>query len=263
MYFSPKEMVNAEPDNYEIAINDKVSLHAWRFKSKQPTAKAVVVQFHGNGENMTSHYVSTVWLINQGYDLFTFDYRGYGKSDGDPSQEGVYLDGLAALSKAWQLHQEQVTAGKSKTQFIVYGQSLGGAVAIRALADFKERENVTLAIVDSSFASYRGVAHKKLTQSWATWLLSPLAYVLVSDEYAPKNILSKNHTKLLVIHDLKDPIVPVECGQEFYELASGPKDFWSFDLGRHIGSFDPDMPANRNRLVKYLSAINSANSEHQ
>ena len=75
MYFDPQDTLKLEPDNYNIKINENVSLHAWRFKTKQPI-KGVVIQFHGNGENMTSHYVSTAWLINHGYDLVTFDYRG-------------------------------------------------------------------------------------------------------------------------------------------------------------------------------------------
>jgi len=95
----------------------------WYFPSQlSTTPKATIIQFHGNAQNFSAHYLSLAWLTKQEFNLFTFSYRGYGNSEGRPDQKGTYLDGLAALNQGWELHKK---SGAKK--FIVYGQSLGGS----------------------------------------------------------------------------------------------------------------------------------------
>ena len=121
------------------------------FSARKTPSKGVIVHFHGNGENMSSHYLFVYWLAAEGYDVFTFDYRGYGGSAGKKSLTGSIEDGAAALRVA------RGRAGASRERLIVLGQSLGGALALASL-DRDGGEGVRGVILDSTFASYRKVA---------------------------------------------------------------------------------------------------------
>jgi hypothetical protein len=202
---------------------------------------------------MSSHYLSLAWLVEQGYQLVAFDYRGYGKSEGDPSQKGTYFDALAALNLAWKFHQEN-----HAQHFIVFGQSLGGAIAARALQDFPQKDHVDLLVLDSTFTSYKSVARRKMASFWLTWPLSPLASLLVSDEYNAEDALKTNRSPVLIIHDKEDPVLPFSCAEDSYKLVTAKKDFWVLDQGAHIGAFiDPHSPY-RLKLVEFLDQLGDA-----
>jgi hypothetical protein len=237
----------------EIAFQslDGTQLYGWYFPAPQgATLQGTVIQFHGNAQNMSSHYLTLAWLAEQGYELFVFDYRGYGKSQGNPSQKGTYEDALAALDQAWKLHHE-----KGKKKLIVVGQSLGGAIAMRALADFPHRSDVSLIVLDSTFMSYTSIAHKKLSSFWLTWPLSPLAGILISNEYSAEKALKANSIPVLVIADRRDPVVPFSCSEEFYPEITAKKDFWILDEGHHVGSLVRHESEYRARFLKLLDQL--------
>jgi len=237
IYFPP-EKNNFLHKSLFFDSKDGTRLSAWWFppqrsgKALTQGPKGTIVQFHGNAQNISSHYASLIWLPHEGYNLFTVDYRGYGMSEGSPNQKGVHEDALAALTQAYKLHKES----KAQT-FVVYGQSLGGAISLRALADFQEREQVDLVVMDSTFDSYQRVARRKLQSNWITWLFAPLAYLLVSDEYAPEDTLDQMDNRLLVVHAKEDPIVGFENGQDIYDSYPGPKELWTLDTPSHIATF--------------------------
>ncbi len=248
---------------YPLVASDETELDSWFFAARRRDPKnaiaypperplGTVIQFHGNAENMSSHYISLAWLVDYGFNLFTFDYRGYGKSQGSPDQRGTYLDALAALDRAWELHQ----ASGARPNFIVYGQSLGGAIAMRAVADFKHRSEVNWIVMDSTFSSYRQIAREKMSSFWLTWPLQWLSGVLVSDEYSAEESLHRNCIPLLVVHDLQDPAVPFDLGQKIYDedgedAKNCPKTFWTLDTGYHIGVFT--NPVYRVRFVRQVT----------
>lgn len=249
MYYPP-ERAGFNPREVWFASGDGTRLHGWLFPAlgigaRRP--KGTVIQFHGNAENISSHYASLVWLTRQGYDLFTFDYRGYGKSEGEASPEGVYKDSLSALDVGYEAHRARRTG-----KFIVYGQSLGGAIAMRAMKDFRFAGETRLVVMDSTFLSYDTVARQTLAKFWLTWLFSPLGPLLVSDKYAPEQVVGTLKTPLLVIHDRRDPVVKFENGREIVDKYAGQKEFWELDQGRHIAIFSE--PAGRERFVRYLDS---------
>ncbi len=248
----PPEKLGLKKNEITFPSKDGTKLIAWILEPAVGPVKGTILQFHGNGENISSHYTLLAWLVRKGYRIFTFDYRGYGGSEGDPAPKGVYEDGLTALNEAWRRYGP---SAKPKEKFILFGQSLGGAIAMRVLDDFKDRDSIPLVVMDSTFLSYKKVANRKLRESWLTWLFSPLGYILVSDEYSAKDSASKQKGRLLVIHDKRDPIVAFEFGQELYDLAMGPKDFWVLDQGRHIGVFYEDNQKERERFSTYLEAL--------
>lgn len=252
---SPKHFV--DPAQFKLkyediffSSEDGTRLHGWFFPATTKKPKGTVVQFHGNAQNISTHFFSLIWLTQEGYNLFTFDYRGYAKSEGEPSQSGIYKDALAALDKGWELSEKN---GKGK--FIVYGQSLGGAISLRALPDWKNFENVSLIVMDSAFDSYKDIAFDKLSSRWFLWPISPLAFVLVSDEYGADEVFDKITRPTLVIVGMKDEIVPAKFGKRIYKgIKTKEKWLWKLPNGHHIDAYHHEQGKYRKELVQFLES---------
>lgn len=248
LHYPPGKLGLDEPRDVEFSAPGGPGLHGWFFAARTKPVRGTIVQFHGNAQNLTSHYVTLVWLTEHGYNLFAWDYRGYGRSDGKPDQAGTHQDALAALDVAWKLHD-------GRGRFVVYGQSLGGVIGMRALAEWKGRPQIDLVVMDSTFTSYRDLARRKLASTWLTWPLSPLGLVLVSDRYASEEHVGGIGRPLLVIHDARDPVVPYAAGRELHSFAKGRTAFWSLDRGRHIGVFARDESEARARFLALLEGL--------
>jgi fermentation-respiration switch protein FrsA (DUF1100 family) len=206
---------------------DGTKLFAWHLRHKKGKAKGLILQYHGNAENLSSHYLNLVWLLDEGYDLLVFDYRGYGRSEGDPSQDGTVMDGEAALRLA---HK---TAGN--LPLIVYGQSLGGAIALRNVIDLKKEIPIRAVVIESSFASYQRVAQKVLKRGILTWPFQWLPYLVISNSRAPgDDVKYISPIPLLVIHGTEDKVVDYSLGEMLYESAREPKEFWSVEGAGHL-----------------------------
>lgn len=259
LYF-PYQKTGYAAREVHFSAQDGNKLYGWFFPSQSQPVQGTVIQFHGNAENLSSHYLSLVWLTQVGYQLFTFDYRGYGRSEGEADPDGVFLDSLAALAKAREFHAK--LPNSENATLILYGQSLGGAIGMRAIAELPKNTSPQLIVLDSTFASYSDIAHKKLKEHWLTWLFSPLAWLLVSDKYASTESLRANKIPLMVIHDKEDPAVPFSCGQEIFNLATAKKDFWVLNEGKHIGVFSQNHQNHRKlflQKVQRLLDVSSAN----
>ena len=253
---SPKHFV--DPAQFKLSYEDVffksrdgTKLHGWFFKAKTTKPKGTIVQFHGNAQNISTHFFSLIWVIEQGYNLFTFDYRGYARSHGEPSQAGIYLDALAAFDKAFEFHQKY---GNGK--FVIYGQSTGGAIALRAIPDWERYEDISLIVMDSAFASYKDIAFDKLTSRWFLFPISPLAFVLVSDEYAADEVFEKITRPTLVIAGKKDEVVPPKFGKEIYKgIAADQKWWWSLPEGKHIDAYHHAQGKYRTKFMRLLDQI--------
>ena len=257
MFYYPDRILYVRPENFnftyrEITFHpeDGTELIGWFFPAKTPEVKGTVVHFHGNGQNMSAHFLSLSWIMDQGYNLFAWDYRGYGISDGKPTPEGLYQDSIAALNEGRKLWSEN---GKGK--FVIYGQSLGGAVAMRSLRDYKELSEVDLVVQDCTFMSYQDLAFYKLSRS-VFFPISPLAYVLVTDEYSSKEDVKKLNRPTLVIVAENDKIVNQRFGKEIYETLTTPQKWlWEVPKGEHISVFrDPKEPY-RQQFIELLENL--------
>lgn len=248
-FFKPEAFMLAYEDVY-FQSSDGTKLHGWFFKGKgQP--KGTIVQFHGNAENISSHFLNLAWMIGEGYNLFTFDYRGYWLSEGKANPDGVYQDSLAALEKGLELHK---TAGGK--HFVVFGQSLGGAVSLRAVPDFKGREEITLIVQDSTFSSYEDIAVDKLRSVWFLWPFSPLGYGLISDKYSSEDVFDKITWPTLVITGGKDEVMPAKFGKRiFKKIATNHKWYWHVESAPHISSFHVEQGRWRNEFLHLLDRI--------
>jgi fermentation-respiration switch protein FrsA (DUF1100 family) len=237
--FSPEDIYFKTPDG--------LTLHGWFFQAAKPDARSTILVLHGNAENLSTHVNSVLWLIREGFNLFIFDYRGYGKSQGSPGIKGVHVDAEAALKALLSVPRVD------KERIIVLGQSIGGAIAVHTVAHTPYKDRVAALVIDSAFSSYRLIAREKLAQVFITWPFQyPLSY-LVGDSYSPIRWIGKvSRVPVLIIHGDKDPVVSLHHGQMLYEAARDPKEFWETTVPGHVTSFaDAGV---REKLVRYLNA---------
>lgn len=256
LFYQPHKKIYITPERFKLAYedlyfesSDKTKLNAWLVKASAPL-KGTVIFFHGNAENISTHFLQGAWLTKHGYQVFIFDYRGYGNSEGESEREGIYHDAQAALHKAWEIHQKT----PDSSRFIVFAQSLGGNIAVPAVHHVGIESKIDLLILDSTFASYQKIAFDKLTDNFITFLLSPLAFVLVNDKLAAEEDIPKLKTKKnLVLHGTADHIVPMKFGKKIFEALPEPKELKIFEGAKHIDAFAQEE--NRQWLVNYLDAL--------
>ncbi len=256
-FFSPERLgiKNYESVWLTSKAENRAKLHGWQFYSKvekDPKKKNLILFFHGNAQNISSHFLNLAWLLDHPNDFYIFDYQGYGLSEGAPSQNVVYKDGIAALEYA---------VKKFKTDgyqsLIVFAQSLGGIIASKSLIEFEDSHLIDLVVLDSTFSSYKNIGFKKLTQNWITLPFSPLSYLLLSDKTASKGKFNLIKSKrFLVIHGTEDQIVPIGLGKNIYsELKSVGKEseFWEIKGGRHTDVFMSWGNTYRERFLNLIS----------
>lgn len=226
-----------------FSAQDGVTLHGWLIKSASLKPKGTVLFLHGYSRNISSQVNRVLWLAEQGYDVFAFDYRGYGRSEGVPTVEGVHLDTQAALRAVFRLEGED-------GRVFVLGQSLGGAIAVYSVANSPYKNRVKGLIIDCAFSSYRTIASEKITQMLITW---PLKYLsgLVDDSYSPVKWISKvSPVPVVIIHGDMDTSVPLRHGFSLYRAASEPKELWIAEGKEHVRSLTDE--GLKKRLLNFL-----------
>lgn len=243
--FYDPSVLGLKQEEIEFADKDGTRLHGWWFSSKTQPSKGTVVFFHGNGENLTTHFISLSWMPAEGYNYFIFDYPNYGVSEGDPSPYSTVMSGHAAL--------EWVHDNKDDRPLIVYGHSLGGNVAHRTVLDMKDKLPIRALVLDGTFLSYRSIARKKASENALLWLLQPVAWLIMSDRYAPENIEKRAPIPLLVIHGQKDTMVPPQFGEDIFEKSAEPKEIWRIEEGEHGDTFWKHQKQYRQKFLDYLS----------
>ncbi len=212
-----------------------------------------MIHFHGNAQNLTAHVAFAAWLPAAGYHVFTFDYRGYGKSAGEPSRKGLWQDGIAALRYA------ASRADVDPDRLAVLGQSLGGAVALPAIVDANV-PGIRAIVLDSTFYSYRRIVRDKMQElpvvRWFRW---PLSWLVISDAYSPhRAIAERPRVPLLIFHGSADRVIPPEHGRLLYEAASEPKRLVVIEGGYHTDALMRDRGEHRREVVRLLDEAMAA-----
>lgn len=240
---------NINPVPFQIESFDHTPLSAWYFNSPKQPAKGLIVQFHGNGSNMTAAYQSVHWLTMEGYDLVTFDFRGYGSTPGEPSMSEVYKDVFAAINYTNQL------AKAKNIPLILLGQSLGGSLLLAALEESHPSELKAI-VIEGSFYSYQQIAKEKLSISWVTRPFKFLASFLVSEMYSPggKDKLERlPRVPKILMYSEDDPVVPLHHGVQIFAELKEPKYFWSHPEHGHINAFFVQGGKRRAELLTVLA----------
>ena len=211
---------------------DGTKLHGWFIPAKKTPAKATIIHYHGNAQNLTSHISFSSWLTNQGYNVFIFDYRGYGKSEGEAEKHGIHQDSVAALR--YVLFRDDVDANK----LIVLGQSLGGNNALAAINEVRPKD-LKAVILDSTFYSYREIVKDKIGNiALLSYIRTPLSWWVVNNDYsAADSIHSIAPTPLLLLHDKRDNVIPFTHSEKLFEIAKDPKKLILVEYGHHTSAF--------------------------
>lgn len=228
MIFYPYKTLQASPKDWnmdyeDVALKtaDGIQLHGW-FIAK-PGANKTVLFFHGNAGNISHRRDSIRIFHNIGLNVFIIDYRGYGKSQGSPSEKGLYLDARAAWN--YLLEQKKI---KSE-DIILFGRSLGGAVATQLATQVKPAG----LILESTFTSASDMAE----------MIMPVLSMLIILRYQFNSIdRIKGITQpILVLHSPQDDIIPYQLGVKLFENANEPRTFVNM-TGDHNTGFVRSQP---------------------
>jgi len=221
LYFPDKDVrqtpaaVNLAFEDISFRTRDGITIAGWFVPSEDE--KGVLLFCHGNAGNISDRLDSINIFHQLGLSVLIFDYRGYGKSEGRPSERGTYLDAEAA----WDYLVKEKR--KSPERIILFGRSLGGAVA----AETALRKNAALLILESSFTSVPDLALK-----FYPWL--PVRFLAIF-RYASIDKVGRIRCPKLIIHSPDDEIVPFGHGTALYDKASGPKEFLRIRGGHNEG----------------------------
>lgn len=239
MVFYPEHTMIAEPndwglpyDDVKLSTVDGLKLQAWYIP--YPESNRVVLFFHGNAGNISHRKESLEIFHKLGLNVFILDYRGYGKSEGEPNEPGLYIDSRTA----W--HYLVDIKKFKKENIIIFGRSLGGAVASELAADVQ----AGYLILESTFSSAKDMARESFK------LLSyfiPIKYELNTAEN-----VKKINTPLLVVHSPNDKVIPFKLGKKVYEAANQPKFFLEL-RGGHNDGFLLSQPVYEQQIEKFLS----------
>ncbi len=211
--FFPDRVVGPPPPGVEersITTEDGERLHAWY--AGGPAEAPTLVWSHGNAGNIAGRAVILRALAARDLRVLAYDYRGYGRSTGKPSEAGVYRDALAAFDHL-------VSGGTAPARIVAFGESLGGAVSI-ALA---ERRPCAGVAVVSAFTRLADVARRHY---------GPLG-ALAGSRFDSRSRVGRLAVPLLVAHGDQDEIVPFELGEELFAAARGSKRFHRIVGGHH------------------------------
>jgi hypothetical protein len=187
--------------------SDGVGIHGFYLPATDPLENARAILFlHGNAGNASHRLPNAAELARLGSDVLLIDYRGYGMSDGTPSESGAYADARAGLSH---LTRER---GIPEHRVVLFGRSLGASVAV----DLARDRRLAGVILESSFTSVADVVRGLMG--------APLAY-LVRGHFDSARKIGQIRAPLLFFHGDRDEIIDYQLGRRLFELAPEPKQF--------------------------------------
>ena len=217
--FYPTRGETETPRNYgmpfdaqDIVTPEGDHLRAWIMRA--PNARANIVYFHGNGGNLSNWAPILTGIVQHGYSVFAFDYRGYGLSTGRPTELGLYHDVGIIASRAWNEDGNGVPT-------IYWGRSLGATMAAYATT-VRAPDGL---ILESGFSNARAA----IRDSPVLVVLSLLGtYRFPTAEFA-----NRTPRPTLVMHGTNDSVIPFAAGRDLFERLDGPKQFLAIEGGDH------------------------------
>ena len=227
--------IHDTPKNYpvisaeqRIYVNDEVTLQGWWIEPIEGNSKATIVVVNGIASNSTERFKKWLWVLDAGYDLFIFDYRGYGRSTGSFDINGFIEDVTVGL---------QYVERRSTKPIIVCGQSMGGSIVAAALAR-SAFASVELAVIDSTFISFASISDTIMRRSLFFWLLHWVPYTVIPSQINAIENIANIDVPLLFVAGMRDEVVPPQHTAILYAKATAPKRLWLSERSGHVRSFE-------------------------
>ncbi len=237
--FFPGKSINETPasvgldhEDLYLTTKDGIKINAWLIKTH---AHAPIVIFaHGNAGTIGNRISKIKFFHDLGLNILAFDYRGYGLSEGVPSESGIYLDAQAVFDYV------QTRSDVDFRRTIAYGASLGGVVMI----DLAVSRKVACLIVESSISSAKEMAHR---------MYPYLPKFLMSLKFDSLSKIHQVSVPKIFLHSHQDEVVPFSMGHKLYQKALDPKEF-IVTLGSHNEGALMSDPIVKEQLVRFLKA---------
>jgi len=229
-----------DPRVRDVCIDapDGVRLHGWLAEPDAGPPREVVLFCHGNGRNVTTRrHVIELFRDRMGCAVLVFDYRGYGKSTGRPSEAGVLADARAA--RRWLADH----AGIPEGDVVVVGHSLGGGVAV----DLASADGARALVLEGTFTNLPDVAEAHV----------PFLPVRAAMRAGLNSVgkIPAYRGPLLQVHGDADEIVPYRLGRELHAAANEPKRFVTVPNGNHNDLYTPEYVAALDRFLSDLPPL--------
>lgn len=227
LLFYPEKDFLLDPSEFGLAPRDVTiatgsrgeKIHGWFFGSK---GDKTIFYVHGNGGNNSDRLPVIKKYVENGFNLFIFDFRGFGKSDGRPTKKGIIEDTFAAYDYLVE------SLGIPPENIIILGQSLGGVPALR-LANSRKCFGL---ILEGIFFSIREMARDIYSPN-------PL-WRLASSSFNNGKEIKKLKVPVLLIHGRMDDVVPVRHSRMLYEVSPEPKELIIFETAAHVDMYEAD-----------------------
>ena len=244
LYFPTREIIGS-PADYGIAYEDAIFettdgrwLHGWFVPGE---SDVTLLWHHGNGGNI-GHRLPDIDLFHRelGVNILIFDYRGYGRSAGTPSEEGLYGDAEAALR--YLQSREDVDPAR----IVYFGRSLGVAIAV----ELAVRHRPYGLILESGFPSVAYMANVE-----RPWLPAWIVHRILAARYDTGSKIGGLDVPLLVVHGDVDDTVPLRAGQALFDAANEPKSFYMVEGANHDGLAAVGGRPYIERLRQYIAGL--------
>lgn len=225
-------------EDVHFTASDGIKLNGWFFPANTNSHRAnlAVLICHGNGGNISHRLGFCEAMLETGVNVFIFDYRGYGRSSGRPSEEGTYRDAVAAYH--W-LRQ------KGFTNIVAYGESLGGGVA----GELALWESLAGLVLQSTFTSVPDVGAELFP-----WL--PVRWINTI-KYDTHGKIPRLKIPVLVMHSRSDTMIPFAHGEKLFAVANEPKMFWELK-GDHNDFLEVDRARFLAGMERFISSLEHA-----
>lgn len=247
-FYMPSGPIAETPATYNYKYEDitfpaldGVALNGWFLPAMSvEKAKGTVVFSHGNAGALGHHFGFVAWYVRAGYNVFMYDYRGFGKSKGEIARAGVVSDVEAAFRYV------KTRKDVDFSRLISYGHSLGGASSITALGR-KNIPGLRAVITFAGFASYRDMA-QKVAGDWGA--------SVVTDELSPRDFVSKiSPVPILIVHGEADGVVPFSQSELLFKNAREPKTFMPIKDGDHQQALWKNDEKYRKEILRWLDEV--------
>ena len=232
MELTPQDQ-GLEYEDVDFFTADGIKINGWYIPKSG--ASQTILFCHGNGGNI-SHRLDKIKFFHElGVNMFIFDYRGYGKSQGKHSEKGFYADADAAY--------KYIISREDSKSIILYGESLGGAVAV----DLAARQKVDVLILEGTFTNIYDMAK----------VIYPfLPKIFLKTKFDSLAKIKSVNARIFSMHSKVDDIVPFSLGKELYDAAPGKKEFLEL-YGTHNDSFFISQKSIKEKLSAFLLSLRS------